>query len=238
MESVCAEYGLHSVYFDDDTFNIGKKRMLDFCNEKIKRKLDLPWAFMARADLMDQEILETMAEAGLKGVKYGIESAEPKLLAHVRKDLNLRKAVENIAITKKLGIKVHLTFMFGIPGETKETINKTVKLAKRLNPDSIQFSILTPLPGTQIYDELLTKGHLLDANWEKFDGYFSSVIRTEELTSKDLEKAVRWAWSTWYRHRVLHKFSWKDFSRILKSIPCYLRYPVATINQVKRLFYG
>ncbi len=238
MEYVCAEYGFHSVYFDDDTFNIGKKRMLDFCEEKIQRKLDLPWAIMARADLMDQEILEAMAEAGLRGVKYGIESAEPKLLAHVRKDLNMRKAVENIAITKKLGIKVHLTFMFGIPGETKETINKTVKLAKRLNPDSIQFSILTPLPGTQIYDELLTKGHLLDANWEKFDGYFSSVIRTEELTAKDLEKAVRWAWSTWYRHRVLHKFSWKDFSRILKSIPCYLRYPVATVNQVKRLFYG
>ena len=82
------------------------------------------------------------------------------------------------------------------------------------------------------------ESNMINANWEKFDGYFSSVIRTEELTAKDLEKAVRRAWSTWYRHRVLHKFSWKDVSHILKSIPCYLRYPAATINQVKRLFYG
>lgn len=237
MEHVCAEYGFRSVYFDDDTFNIGKQRMLEFCKEKKRRKLDIPWAIMARVDLMDREILEAMAETGLAGIKYGIESAEQQLLTHVGKNLNIEKAIENVAITKSLGIKVHLTFMFGIPGETKVTIKKTVKLARQLNPDSIQFSILTPLPGTRIYEELRAKGHIVEAEWNKFDGYFSSVIRTEELTANDLENAVRWAWRIWYGHQVLNNFSWKDVPRLARSIPCYIRNPAAIFNQVKRLMY-
>jgi radical SAM superfamily enzyme YgiQ (UPF0313 family) len=235
IEQVCAKYGFNSVYFDDDTFNIGKKRMLEFCKEKIRRKLDIPWAIMARADLMDREILESMADAGLWAVKYGVESAEPKLLAHVGKELNLRKAVENVELTKKLGIKVHLTFMFGIPGETSQTIKNSVRLAKKLAPDSIQFSILTPLPGTRIFDELRSKGHLLEADWKKFNGYFSSVIRTDDLSAKDLEKAVSWAWRSWYRHNVLHNLSRENLSQMLGSIPTYLRHPIASLNQLKRL---
>jgi len=237
MEQVCSQYGFRSVYFDDDTFNIGKKRMINFCREKIRRKLDIQWAIMARADLMDQEILEAMAEAGIRGIKYGIESAEPRLLENVSKNLNLKKAIENVLITKNLGIKVHLTFMFGIPGETKETIRKTLKLATYLNPNSIQFSILTPLPGTRIFDELKARGHLLKADWDKYDGYFSSVIRTDELSTKDLEKAVRWAWSRWFKHQLVQNFSLKNIQLIIRSIPCYLRNPVALKKQVKRLLH-
>jgi radical SAM superfamily enzyme YgiQ (UPF0313 family) len=238
MEHVCSEYGFRSVYFDDDTFNIGKKRMLHFCREKTRRKLDIPWAIMARVDLMDREILEAMAEAGLIAVKYGIESASSELLAHIGKDLNLDKAIENVAITKSLGIKVHLTFMFGIPGETVDTVNKSIQLALQMNPDSIQFSILTPMPGTRIYEEFKTKGHLLVTDWEKYDGYFSAVIRTDELSSKDLEQAVRRAWRSWFRHKFLHKLSWHDFPKMIRYLPGYLGNPKATINQIKRLFYA
>jgi radical SAM superfamily enzyme YgiQ (UPF0313 family) len=236
MEQVSDHYGFKSVYFDDDTFNIGKQRMLDFCHEKIRRKIALPWAIMARADLMDREILEAMARSGLWAVKYGIESAEPRLTKHVGKNLNISKAIENVLITKELGIKVHLSFMFGIPGETKETIKRSVRLANKLDPDSIQFSILTPLPGTRIYDELKDRGHLKQANWEQFDGYFSAVIRTDDLSAKDLEEAVRWAWRAWYRHKVIHKLSWRDLTRFFGSIPTHLRHPTATVNQIKRLF--
>ena len=180
-------------------------------------------------------IVEAMAQAGLWAAKYGVESAEPKLLAHVGKKLDLKKAVENIQITHNLGIKTHLTFMFGIPGENKETIRRTVALAKKLNPDSVQFSILTPMPGTRIYDELQSCGHLMNSGWEQYDGYFSAVIRTDELSAKDLEDAVRWAWQQWYRHRMLKKLSWQDIARIAKSLPAYLRNPGTAVQQLKRL---
>lgn len=236
MEQVCDEYGFRSVYFDDDTFNIGKERMLAFCSEKKRRSLDIPWAIMARADLMDQEILRAMAETGLKAIKYGIESADERLLKHVKKDLNLKKAKKNIEITKSLGIKVHLTFMLGIPGETKQTIKKTVDLAKELDPDSLQFSILTPLPGTQIYEELLEKGHLIEKDWGKYDGYNSSVIRTDELTCSDLERALRYAWRSWFIHKSIHKLTWKEIRQLVRSIPRYICHPVRGLSQAKRLF--
>ena len=237
MEQECARYKCKSVYFDDDTFNIGKERMMSFCREKIDRGINLPWAIMARADTMDREILLAMAKAGLWAVKYGVETAEPKLLAHVGKKLDLKKAVENIQLTNSLDIKTHLTFMFGIPGETKETVRRTVALAKKLNPDSIQFSILTPLPGTRIYDELQSNGHLMKSGWEQYDGYFSAVIRTDELSAKDLEDAVRWAWQQWYRHRMIRNFRWQDIPRVVKSLPNYLRHPGTAVQQLKRLWH-
>ena len=158
-------------------------------------------------------------------------------LENVSKHLNLKKAIENVHITKNLGIKVHLTFMFGIPGETKQTVRKTVALAKKLNPDSIQFSILTPLPGTRIFDELKTRGHLVATGCDKFDGYFSSAIRTTELSENDLEKSVRWAWRSWFAHKLIQHLTLKDIKRFLRLIPLYLRNPVALHNQLKRLLH-
>ncbi len=235
IEHICAQYNYKSVYFDDDTFNIGKKRMLEFCREKIRRKVDLPWAIMARADLMDREILEAMAESGLKAVKYGIESASQQLVDRVGKTLDLYKAIENVELTKSLGIKVHLTFMFGIPGETRESALETVELAKKLNPTSVQFSILTPLPGTAIYDELLAKGHLQVSNWEQLDGYFSSVIRTEAMSSEELEEMARYAWRSWVKHKALQKPSSQEVKWAMKNFSKHFLNPKAAWQQIRRM---
>ncbi len=237
IEHVTPLYGARSVYFDDDTFNIGKERMLRFCREKIDRKLDIPWAIMARADLMDEEILEAMAAANLWAVKYGIESADPELLENVNKKLDLDRASHNVLLTKKLGIKTHLTFMFGIPGETRDTIRKTVSLAKKLNPDSVQFSILTPLPGTSIYDELIARGHIREEDWRKYDGYNSAVIRTDALDTGDLEAELARAWRHWFRHRAINNISREDLARLLRQFPQYLRYPRAALKQLRSLFH-
>ncbi len=235
IEDACSKYGHKSVYFDDDTFNIGRDRMLAFCKEKNRRGMDLPWAIMARADLMDREILEAMAGAGLKAVKYGIESADPNLIARVDKKLDLDKAIKNIQITRSLGIKMHLTFMFGIPGETRESVEKTVRLAKKLNPESVQFSIMTPLPGTKIYDELLQCGHLKVSDWEQLDGYFTSVVRTESMSAADLEDAVKYAWRSWVKHKATKGLTTADVVNTIKMLPRYCRNPVAAWKQVKRM---
>jgi len=124
MEFLVRKKGFKSVYFDDDTFNIGRERMFKICDEIKKRKLKIPWAIMARADIMDKELLDEMKSAGLYAVKYGIESAVQKLVDNANKDLDLKKTEEIIRYTNKIGIKTHLTFMFGLPGETHETIQK------------------------------------------------------------------------------------------------------------------
>jgi len=198
MEYLVNSLGAKSIYFDDDTFNVGKERMLEFCREIKKRNLErIPWAIMARADLMDEEILVNMKEAGLVAVKYGVESADQELLDSCGKGMNLKKAKEMILFTQKLGIKTHLTFTFGLPGETHATIQKTIDYALEAKPFSVQFSITTPFPGTRYYQELDKKGLVINKNFDDYDGNFKSVIKLDSLSSKDLEEARRKAYLAW-----------------------------------------
>lgn len=203
MEYLIKEKGFRSVYFDDDTFNIGKKRILAICNEICQRKLNVPWAIMARADTMDEEMLVALKAAGMCALKYGVESADQTLVDRAGKGLDLQKVREIVKKTKDMGIFIHLTFTFGLPGETKESIDKTIELAKELDPDSLQFSIITPFPGSLLYQELEQKGHLISKNWEEYDGYSTAVIKTDTLSKEDLEGALHKARLEWDRHRFL-----------------------------------
>ncbi|MGE5197378.1 MAG: hypothetical protein ACM3IL_02615, partial [Deltaproteobacteria bacterium] len=103
--------------------------------------------------------------------------------------------------TKSLGIKIHLTFTFGLPEETPDTVKRSIDYAMSLDPDTVQFSIMTPYPGTNYYKQLDLKGHIVSKNWSDYDGASKSVIRTEHLTSRDLEKAKEEALKRWKKHR-------------------------------------
>lgn len=198
MEYLVNEMGFRSIYFDDDTFNIGKERMLRLCREIKNRGLEkIPWAIMARADLMDEEILTRMKEAGLAAVKYGVESAAQELIDNCAKNLSLKKTEQAILFTKNLGIKTHLTFTFGLPGETKSTIQKTIDYVLKLKPFSVQFSIATPFPGTSYFSLLDKKGLIINKNWDDYDGNYKSVIASDSLTSRDLESARLRAYTAW-----------------------------------------
>ncbi|MFC1666931.1 B12-binding domain-containing radical SAM protein [Candidatus Omnitrophota bacterium] len=223
MEYLVKEMNFKSIYFDDDTFNIGKKRILEFCDEIKKRKLSVPWAIMARADLMDEELLVNMREAGLYAVKYGVESATQALLDNIDKDMDIKKTEEVINSTKRLGIKTHLTFTFGLPGETKETIRRTIGLALKLDPVTVQFSITTPFPGTSFYKEMKEKGNIVSEKWSEYDGNYKSVVTSEHISGKDFEWAIRFAYKEWTAHCV-RRDSFKDngyYQLLLESIKKY-----------------
>ncbi len=198
MEYLVKQKGFKSIYFDDDTFNIGKERLLKFCYKLKERNLiHVPWAIMARADMMDEEILRALKESGLAAVKYGIESSLPEMIAGCQKELDLKKSEKMIQLTKSLGIKVHLTFIFGFPGETKETIQKTIAYGLSLDPDSVQFSILTPFPGTRLFEQLKQAGKLLTYDWSKYDGHSCCVFKTEGITPEELLEAKNQAYLIW-----------------------------------------
>jgi radical SAM superfamily enzyme YgiQ (UPF0313 family) len=218
MEYLVRQMHFKSVYFDDDTFNCGKERMLQLCAEIKKRALKVPWAIMARADLMDEEILEHMRQAGLFAVKYGVESATQELLDHINKNMNLEKSTDVIRLTNKMGIKTHLTFTFGLPGETRQSIEKTIDFALGLDPTSVQFSITTPFPGTTFYQEAREKGYLVSENWLEYDGNHRSVINYQDVTGKDLEEAIRRAYKRWVLHSAhKHPSKIKGYYRLLMS---------------------
>ncbi len=202
MEYLVREKHYRSVYFDDDTFNIGKERMLEFCKLLKDRGLHkVPWAIMARADLMDEQILREMKSAGLFAVKYGVESPDKFLLEESGKKMDLDKTTRMIKFTRSLGIKVHLTFCFGFMRETEESIQKTVRYAIACDPDSVQFSILTPFPGTALFDELDRSGKILTKNWDEYDGHQNCIFKPDLLTPQALVQAKKDAYKTWGEHR-------------------------------------
>ncbi len=222
-------YDYKSIYFDDDTFNLGKERICEISRLMKEEKIDLPWAVMARADTMDEETLRTMRSAGLFAIKYGIESGVQEIIDHCGKSLNLKKVEEIVKLTKKLGIRVHLTFSFGLPGETRETIEQTIRYALRLDPYSLQFSIVTPFPGTEYFYWAKKKGLLLSEEWPNYDGSNKAVIRTEELSGSELESACIMAYKKWYRHIICrHALS-------LQYIKEGILHPAKVINLLRQL---
>jgi len=201
-EQLIKSKGFKSIYFDDDTFNIGKERMLEFCDKYEARGLsNIPWAIMARADMMDEQILLAMKKAGLAAVKYGVETFNPKFIFSCQKGLNISKAEKMIKFTKSLGIKVHLTFTFGFTGETKKTIRKTIERGIKLDPDSVQFSILTPFPGTRLFEELDNCGRILTYDWTRYDGNSQCVFKSDSIKSEDLLEARKCAYFLWGNHQ-------------------------------------
>ena len=225
MEYLVKTMGFKSVYFDDDTANIGKLRMMEFAREIQRRDLRVPWAMMARADLMEEDILESLRVAGLTAIKYGVESAEQSLVDNIVKGMDLRKTERMIRFTKAIGIKTHLTFSFGLPGETAETIQKTIDFALDLDPDSLQFSINTAFPGTGYYEDLDRRGHIVSRDFADYDGNFKAMLRTESLTAKDLQKAKKRADAVWREHvwqtRHFEINPEEYFSKFMRHVKAY-----------------
>lgn len=232
MEWLVNTYGFKSVYFDDDTFNIGKNRIMKLCREIQRRELNIPWSIMARADGMDRELLETMKAAGLSSVKYGVESGDQGVVDGSGKKLDLSVAREIIGITRELGIRYHLTFTFGLPGETRDTARKSIDLALELDPDTVQFSICTPMPGSRYFQMAREKGYLADVDWTNYTGFTSAVIRTDALSSEDLEQILHEAETIWYRHREQRKLGSENWKQ--KTVKCLKR----TGNTVLHKLFG
>ena len=197
MEMLVKKYGAKEICFDDDTFTIGKQRVINICREIKKRNLNVEWSCFGRVGL-DEETLREMKQAGCEHIRYGVESGSQELLNRCKKFTNIGQIKETFKLTKKVGIRDYGTFMFGLPGENWKTVNQTIKLAKELDPYAVQFSIVIPFPGTEYYQELKEKGMLKIKDWSDFDGSAKAAIETEELSKEDLEKALALAWKEFY----------------------------------------
>ncbi len=182
------DFGIQSFYIDDDTFNINKAHLMRFANLLIENEIDLPWAAMARADtIVDEETLTLLKRTGLIMLKFGIESVEDDVIEVMQKDLDIKKCEETITLCKRLDIKVHLTFSVGYFNDSKEGIQRSFDWLIKQNPDSQQISIVTPFPGTVMYEEAKEKGFTLENDFSKYDGAAFSVV-TSNLETHYLEK--------------------------------------------------
>ena len=148
---------LRELFFDDDTFTDDRRRA-----EEIARglgRLGLTWSCNAKANV-PFETLKVMKDNGLRLLLVGYESGNQQILINIKKGLRVERARQFAADCRDLGITVHGTFILGLPGETKETIQETIRFARDVNPHTIQVSVAAPYPGTELYRQALENGWL------------------------------------------------------------------------------
>lgn len=147
--------GLREIFFDDDTFNYQKARTLELC-AKLK-PLNFTWSCTSRVTT-DYDTLKAMKDAGCRLLIVGYESGDQQILKNIKKGATIDMARRFTANCKKLGLTIHGDFIVGLPGETPETIRKSIDFAKELDVETIQVSIGHPFPGTEFYDHVKKNG--------------------------------------------------------------------------------
>lgn len=177
-----------SIFFEDDTFTINKKRCVEISREIKKRGVKLSWVINARADL-DYDTMREMREAGLRLMCVGFESGSQTLLDNIKKRASLDKMLNFMEEARKAGVLVHGCFMVGLPGETKDTMRQTLEFAKQLNPDTAQFYPIMVYPGTEAYDLYKETGCLTTDDFSKWltpDGLHNTIVKTDTLSPEDM----------------------------------------------------
>lgn len=185
IESIL-DYGFNRINVADDLFLSNKERARAICREIIDRGLEIPWSAFARVNTVDLETLRVMREAGCDSLSFGMESGNPEMLERIQKKITLDQARNAVALCKETGIMPHASFMLGLPGETRETVRETEAFAKSL--DIIYgYHFLAPFPGTTVRENIDQYDLEIETNdWARYDAN-RAIVRTEELSSQDME---------------------------------------------------
>ena len=177
------------VYFVDDVFTVKKKRVKEMLRMMIKDNLKMRWKCEARADHLDDEICELMAEAGCERVKIGFESGSNRILSEVKKLETREEMMKGANMLKKAGVPFSVYFMAGFPGETDDDLKETIDFAKKIDADYYSLSVLAPYYGTELYNQLMENGHELDQQpWEYFFHQSPKPMVNDKLSTKVLSE--------------------------------------------------
>ena len=196
MEHLITDYGSRGVYFVGDNFTINREWTQELCNLMRRHKLDVEWVCDTRVDLVSRDLLRVMKSAGCRTIWFGVESGSPRILRKLDKGITLQQAIQAFRLCREEGIRVACSFMLGIPGETFEDMNATLKFAMKLNPDWCQFNIFIACPGSGLYEEVLEKGlydrrddFLLYVKTEYFD--YESLLEIQRRFHKTFHSSPR-----------------------------------------------
>jgi hopanoid biosynthesis associated radical SAM protein HpnJ len=184
-------------FFDDDTFTADRARAIEI--SKGLKKLNLTWSCNARANL-DFDTLKQLRANGLRLLVVGFETGNKEILKRIKKGVTLHTAREFVRNCNRLGIKVHGTFIMGLPIETRESIEETIRFAQELDPYSIQVSIAAPFPGTELYAEAVANGWLNNNGLVADSGIQMSTLNYPDLSIDEIEDAVERMYRRFYFH--------------------------------------
>jgi len=228
MKLLVEKYGAKEILIRDDTFTLNRKRTIQLCNAIIRSGLNkkVKWDSITRASLVDKTLLSKMKEAGCWGMHFGVEGGTQKLIDSIDKDTTLEVIKNAFRLCRKAGIETRAYMMVGMPGSTREDDLATIKFAKDLDPDWAQFTICTPYPGTQMFEDVIAKGESISQEWDNYQtwsGYSEHdlVWTPKGRTSDEIKEMQKRAMREFYfRPKIIVRklFSVKDLPVLKKYI--------------------
>lgn len=184
--------GAREIHIIDDCFTANRARALEILDALAESGPPVRYAFGngVRADLLDEDLLDAMAAAGVYAFGLGLETGDESLAAHVGKDCDVARLRALISHAHRRGMSVWGFFMLGLPGETPHTLERTRRMASLLPLDVVKYEIFKPFPGTPLWDVLRERGALLPKPWEAW-GIHTPPVHTGELSPRALWRARR-----------------------------------------------
>jgi radical SAM superfamily enzyme YgiQ (UPF0313 family) len=187
-------YGIKNINFWDDLWGFDRRWTEEFCRRMIEENIKISWSCERRVDITDLEILKLMKRAGCYSIFYGVESLDQDCLDAINKGIKVEQAERVIKLTKQAGIEVRANFILGLPKETPAKAKAMIKRICQLNPDYVKFNILTPYPGTPLYQEV-KKGEwgIFEENYDRATLYFATFLPFGYQSFAELEAMRQYA---------------------------------------------
>ena len=239
FEYIAANFpDVKEVVIEDDTFTIDKNRLSAICNLLIEKKLPkrLRWLCNARVNTLDLATMKLMKKAGCRLIIPGIESGSQQILDNIKKGTKIEQYLPYVRNAKKAGLLIHACYMVGNQGETKETMQETLRLALRLNTDTAQFFPLIPYPGTEAYEYNKKMGYLTVSDYEHYcaeDGTHNTVLNLPNLSTQEMVDFCNYARKKYYLRAgyILHRL------RVGLTNPDDLKRSVKAFGRLKKYLF-
>jgi radical SAM superfamily enzyme YgiQ (UPF0313 family) len=191
IEDIVRNHGIRKILFRDATFTLDRERTQVICERIVHGGYSLRWWCETRVDRLDFALMKIMKKAGCMGMNIGVETGDEDVMqSHAKIGLTLEKLKRISSDAGQLGLRLHFLLMIGLPHETKESIYRTYKLIGDLKPSSFGVSVVTPYPGTELYDQAVERGWLEIKDWKRYGGHHA-VMRTDHLSTGDLLAAQK-----------------------------------------------
>lgn len=201
MENALTYFHTREFFFYDDNFTANRRRMMELCDKIIEKKMNVTWSAQVRTDLArDPALVKKMEEAGLRRVYIGFESIDDATLKAMHKSQTRSDIEKAIRVFHDYDVNIHGMFIFGEDTDTAKSMSATADFAIQNRINTVQFMVLTPFPGTQVYDRIESEGRLYHKNWDYYNGMFI-VYRPRCMSASKLLDETHRAYNRFYSVR-------------------------------------
>ena len=199
LENCIEKFKIKEIWFRDDTFTSRKRDVLEFCNLIIEKNLKIRWTIFTRVDTVDEEMIEILKKAGCYKIDFGVECGDQEILNFMKKGITIEKIRETFAICRKIGMQTHAFIMIGYPRETKETIEKTMKLTLEI-ADWASFNPVSIIRGTELYDLAVKEGYFTPRKMDFLTGESEreNFCESKELPKEEVLRLTNLAYKRFY----------------------------------------